>query len=228
MPEVLPATNMAKKQSESMKNNRLSELIKDALKDGKAVIVALQNTGEASDVRNIIPNAPEYVSTCEEIFKEVTTNAIIPDFGLDPIDAIIQEFGTDNVAEITGRKKRVDIVNGKLSYVAKPSTLKECINFQTGKKDRAEYRCGKISRIINPTETMCNIGSIVSDERVLLLGNSHADSIKVSFANAMGMQPLPVPISNTFNLSFKREKSESIQLTNSSVSGLGINTDSST
>jgi len=113
------------------------ELIKDALKDGKAVIVALQNTGEASDVRNIIPNAPEYVSTCEEIFKEVTTNAIIPDFGLDPIDAIIQEFGTDNVAEITGRKKRVDIVNGKLSYVAKPSTLKECINFQTGKKDIA-------------------------------------------------------------------------------------------
>ena len=52
-------------------------------------------------------------------------------------------------------------------------------------KDRSEYRCGKISRIINPTETMCNIGSIVSDERVLLLGNSHADSIKVSFANAM-------------------------------------------
>lgn len=52
-------------------------------------------------------------------------------------------------------------------------------------EDRAPYRCGKIIRILDPGETMCRIGAVDNDDRVLLLGNSHADAIKIPFAKAM-------------------------------------------
>jgi peptidoglycan/LPS O-acetylase OafA/YrhL len=52
-------------------------------------------------------------------------------------------------------------------------------------EDRAEYRCGKLARITNPTDSLCQIGKGNSDKSVLLLGNSHADSIKVSFLEQM-------------------------------------------
>ena len=52
-------------------------------------------------------------------------------------------------------------------------------------EDRAVYRCGKLSRVLNPTSTECLIGSDLGGDRVLLLGNSHADSIKTVFQDAM-------------------------------------------
>ncbi len=52
-------------------------------------------------------------------------------------------------------------------------------------EDRAYYRCGKMARIIAPTETTCRLGAVDNNNRVLLLGNSHADAIKVSFADVM-------------------------------------------
>ena len=51
--------------------------------------------------------------------------------------------------------------------------------------DRATYRCGKLFRILNPAETICRIGSNDNKQKILLLGNSHADTIKVSFSNIM-------------------------------------------
>jgi peptidoglycan/LPS O-acetylase OafA/YrhL len=53
-------------------------------------------------------------------------------------------------------------------------------------EDRAVYRCGKLSRIFNPISRVCLIGDdLLQDNRVLLLGNSHADSIKTSFHEIM-------------------------------------------
>ncbi len=51
--------------------------------------------------------------------------------------------------------------------------------------DRSPYRCGKINRIINPTATFCDITELplkVDTSAVMLVGNSHADSIKLSFS----------------------------------------------
>lgn len=51
--------------------------------------------------------------------------------------------------------------------------------------DRDTYRCGKIFRILNPLQVTCEISepSAKKDRHnVLLVGNSHADSIKHSFA----------------------------------------------
>ena len=50
-------------------------------------------------------------------------------------------------------------------------------------QDRSQYRCGKIFRILNPRSKTCELNSIKSNLRILLLGNSHADSIKTTFAS---------------------------------------------
>lgn len=52
--------------------------------------------------------------------------------------------------------------------------------------DRDDYRCGKLIRIIHPTTAVCAITQPISTplHRVMLVGNSHADSIKAAFAEA--------------------------------------------
>ena len=62
---------------------------------------------------------------------------------------------------------------------------KDEIQIFNGWKDRAAYRCGKISRILNPTAKVCILGNELEGGRVLLLGNSHADSIKTVFQSAI-------------------------------------------
>lgn len=49
--------------------------------------------------------------------------------------------------------------------------------------DRAEYRCGKLKRIFDPLALSCEISKPLTDpkHRILLVGNSHADSIKTTF-----------------------------------------------
>lgn len=53
-------------------------------------------------------------------------------------------------------------------------------------KDRGVYRCGKIFRIKNPSAYSCKINPQNFDKSVLLLGNSHADSIKEVFSSVAG------------------------------------------
>ena len=48
-------------------------------------------------------------------------------------------------------------------------------------QDRSEYRCGKVFRVFNPTARVCPINKGIQNTNVLLLGNSHADSIKETF-----------------------------------------------
>jgi peptidoglycan/LPS O-acetylase OafA/YrhL len=50
--------------------------------------------------------------------------------------------------------------------------------------DRDVYRCGKLFRILNPVGVLCPLDAGDDGKRVLLLGNSHADSIKRGFAQA--------------------------------------------
>jgi peptidoglycan/LPS O-acetylase OafA/YrhL len=52
--------------------------------------------------------------------------------------------------------------------------------------DRSDYRCGKLRRITQPTALSFNLteSSVNTQSNVLLVGNSHADSIKSSFIKA--------------------------------------------
>ena len=54
-------------------------------------------------------------------------------------------------------------------------------NIVEARFDRAQYRCGKLSRIFNPTAKVCIIGQKDLEKSVLLIGNSHADALKTSF-----------------------------------------------
>jgi peptidoglycan/LPS O-acetylase OafA/YrhL len=49
--------------------------------------------------------------------------------------------------------------------------------------DRDIYRCGKIFRIFNPFDIVCNVGGAKEGKGILLIGNSHADAIKRVFAD---------------------------------------------
>ncbi len=52
-------------------------------------------------------------------------------------------------------------------------------------EDRDTYRCGKLSRLFEPTAVSCEITTRIENptQRILLVGNSHADSIKSTFAS---------------------------------------------
>ena len=52
-------------------------------------------------------------------------------------------------------------------------------------KDRASYRCGKLKRILHPAANTCLLAQGSGGRRVLLLGNSHSDSLKVAFSEAV-------------------------------------------
>ncbi len=67
------------------------------------------------------------------------------------------------------------------SWAAYPPEMRNVLSAWT---DRDAYRCGKIFRILNPTEQLCPLDAGPDERRILLLGNSHADSIKRVFAEA--------------------------------------------
>lgn len=59
--------------------------------------------------------------------------------------------------------------------------------------DRAHYRCGKLVRVLHPTDLTCELDYLSRPEhRVLLVGNSHADSIKASFSEVAATHGLAV------------------------------------
>ena len=47
--------------------------------------------------------------------------------------------------------------------------------------DRGIYRCGKLFRLLNPSKSVCYLDNFQGKQNILLLGNSHADSIKSRF-----------------------------------------------
>jgi hypothetical protein len=55
-------------------------------------------------------------------------------------------------------------------------------NISSAYTDRSEYRCGKLWRIQHPLSKMCPIGYPNNEVKILLLGNSYADSLKKVFA----------------------------------------------
>lgn len=63
-------------------------------------------------------------------------------------------------------------------------TEQEMLIFQAW-EDRSVYRCGKLNRITNPTAISCEITNNIErpSHRILLVGNSHADAIKSTFAS---------------------------------------------
>ena len=60
--------------------------------------------------------------------------------------------------------------------------------------DRSPYRCGKLFRVVEPKSISCEITKNLEkpDNRIMLVGNSHADAIKTTFASVAEEQNISV------------------------------------
>lgn len=59
----------------------------------------------------------------------------------------------------------------------------EQLNILAAFEDRAHYRCGKLFRVLNPTALLCELTGLPDTSPALVLvGDSHADSLKATFA----------------------------------------------
>ena len=63
-------------------------------------------------------------------------------------------------------------------------------NVFNGLSDRSYYRCGKMIRITDPSAISCKINDEEFENSVLLVGNSHADSIKIAFSETASKKNL--------------------------------------
>lgn len=102
---------------------RVIRLTHEALARGMSVVISVQTTGEAAMHRG--------EDSCGEIFTNLFGMSV--EFPPEPIDAILDEFGADNVAELSGRQGRPCPTSGTVTkYVRDIDAERDA--FQTGKK----------------------------------------------------------------------------------------------
>lgn len=100
------------------------------------------------------------------------------------------EIKTKKIKNITQKILILPILAISISFIfipVKKLTYSEKeINIFNAWSDRSTYRCGKINRILNPTSISCDLTSDITipTANILLVGNSHADSIKIAFAKS--------------------------------------------
>lgn len=70
-------------------------------------------------------------------------------------------------------------VSGAAIWLAYPEDQRRIFAAWT---DRAEYRCGKAVRFLHPMLDFCEVTGLARGPNLMLVGNSHADSIRSSFA----------------------------------------------
>lgn len=103
-------------------------LIKKSLEKDESIVIGVQNTGEMSTKRN------EFSIICDKL-KQYDIDVHGLKFDLNPIDMIIEQFGEDDVAEISGRKTRILFdENGKSKKKQIPDINKEIELFQSNRK----------------------------------------------------------------------------------------------
>lgn len=80
------------------------------------------------------------------------------------------------------------------NVVVKQGFSEKELNLLSYESDRPAYRCGKIFRLLNPTADYCELtkSSIQDKGRILLIGDSHSDSIKESLLKEAEKQNLRV------------------------------------
>ena len=103
------------------------EEIKQSLLNDEVVVVGLQTTGEVSCQRN-------HHSCLLDLFHRHNSDVSDLDFEMNPIDYLLNEFGTENVAEISGRTTRPVKRDGHIIMENVPSTKLEMEAFQSERK----------------------------------------------------------------------------------------------
>lgn len=113
-----------------------------AIEAGMSVVLAVQGTGEANSQRtksraqaktgDILPLGPP--SKLRSLMSAAGLHHADLALPLDPIDAIIEAFGADGVAELTGRVTRAVPSHGQWRWAGKPSINSERAAFQNDER----------------------------------------------------------------------------------------------
>lgn len=82
------------------------------------------------------------------------------------------------------------VLTGAVKFVPSVMYNENEKNIFNGLEDRSTYRCGKLIRITDPKAISCKINPEEFENSVLLVGNSHADSIKMAFAEVASRKNL--------------------------------------
>ena len=119
-----------------MKTKYAIEIARERLKMGDAVVISLINTGEAYAKRVTGKSKikrGEY-RVCEDFLDKYGCD--VEDMPINPVDEIINAFGHENVAELTGRTTTFQKKNHSEyeSYI-KGKLVDEASKFQKGEKD---------------------------------------------------------------------------------------------
>ena len=133
--------NFFQKLLTGLKTDEAIRITEEEVAKGNSVIISIVNTAEALDKRgnlNTGENAPSFAGQGDlpyewvEEFLSIIGRANMP---CNPLDHILQYFGHENVAELTGRSKRF-VMNEDGTYVwqVKPNINEEAKQFCNGQK----------------------------------------------------------------------------------------------
>tara|TARA_B100000945_G_scaffold268368_1_gene228832 strand:- start:300 stop:3002 length:2703 start_codon:yes stop_codon:yes gene_type:complete len=113
------------------------QIAKERLKIGDSVVISLINTGEAYAKRSLkTKDKTSHFKVCEDKLDEFGIE--VENMPINPIDEIIDAFGYENVAELTGRKTTYKKNSkGIFEYYSKDSLENEAEKFQKGEKNIA-------------------------------------------------------------------------------------------
>ena len=119
----------------SFKIDTVIKEIETSLERGESVVVGLQTTGEACYKR--VEDGGQY-SCMLDLFVRRGCNTENISFKSNPIDILIEKFGKNNIAEISGRTNRpIKHSNGEIVLEKVPSLKSELVKFQNDIKNIA-------------------------------------------------------------------------------------------
>ena len=117
----------------SFKINTAIELTRNSLNKGESVVIGLQTTGESSNSRNHQSCLHDLLNKHNADLTNLSCQAYL-DGIYNPIDMIIEAFGSENVAEISGRTSRPVMKDGVRVMETVSSVTSEVAKFQSGRK----------------------------------------------------------------------------------------------
>tara|TARA_Y100000389_G_scaffold189512_1_gene213353 strand:- start:10594 stop:13575 length:2982 start_codon:yes stop_codon:yes gene_type:complete len=105
------------------KVKHLIKLVEETIANNETVVIGIQSTGETAENRN-------EMSILKDICQRNNIDIENIDFPRNPIDMIIQYFGVDKVAEVSGRQTRTIMRDGNYVKETVPSSSLEVKSFQ--------------------------------------------------------------------------------------------------
>ncbi|AII17208.1 putative DEAD/DEAH box helicase [Aureococcus anophagefferens virus] len=162
----------------SFKLNHTIKLIEKSLEIGESVIIGLNFTGETAVKRG-------FSSNVKELLTRYNIDIDGYDFKINPIDYIINYFGSDNVAEISGRSYRYTFNNNEIVKIKNQSIQSEIKKFANDTK--------KIAIITKAGSAGISLNGVRPRHHIILELPKSADNLTQQFGRAYRANSVSTP-----------------------------------